>query len=208
VNVVWIGGPPGSGKTTLARSLAVRHGLRLYSADTMTWVHRDRALAAGNSAARRWEALGPGRRWDQPLEDLLAMSLHRERGAMVLEDLRALPDDPLVVAEGSTLPAWAAEASRAAWLLPPRELLRERLERRGVPPAHLRLYLALAEVIEREACEHRLPVARDAADAEALLADAVAAGPHARTDEERDALAREMREAVERQQRGFQGRGG
>jgi len=63
-------------------------------------------------------------------------------------------------------------------------------------------------VIEREACEHRLPVARDAADAEALLADAVAAGPHARTDEERDALAREMREAVERQQRGFQGRGG
>jgi cytidylate kinase len=177
VNVVWIGGPPGAGKTTLARTLALRHGLRLYSADTMTWVHRDRALAAGNSAAGRWAELGPDRRWDQPLEELVAMSLHRERGEMVLEDLRTLPDDPLVVAEGSTLPAWAVDTSRAAWLSPPRDVLRERLERRGTRPGQLRLYLALADVIEREAHEHRVPIVKDATEAEGLLAVAVAAGP-------------------------------
>jgi adenylylsulfate kinase-like enzyme len=39
-HVLWIGGAPGSGKTTIATRLARRHGLRLYSADTKTWEHR------------------------------------------------------------------------------------------------------------------------------------------------------------------------
>jgi hypothetical protein len=54
---------------------------------------------------------------------MLELSLHAARGPMVLDDLRALPDSPLVVAEGSTLPAQAvssgiASRSRAVWLLP------------------------------------------------------------------------------------------
>lgn len=51
-HVLWIGGPPASGKTTVATSLARTHGLRLYSADTRTWSHRDRALAAADPAAQ------------------------------------------------------------------------------------------------------------------------------------------------------------
>jgi hypothetical protein len=56
---------------------------------------------------------------------MLQLSLHRERGPMAIDDLRALPHAPLVVAEGSTLPAHAlssgiAERSRAVWLLPTR----------------------------------------------------------------------------------------
>jgi cytidylate kinase len=58
-HTLWIGGAPASGKTTVATRIARRHGLRLYSADTRTWEHRDRALAAGNAAARRWEAMTP-----------------------------------------------------------------------------------------------------------------------------------------------------
>jgi len=98
--VIWIGGPPASGKTTVATRLACRYGLRLYSADTRTWLHRDRALAAGVAAASRWEAMTPVERWQRSsVAGMLETSLHHERGAMVIEDLAALPVSPLIVAE-------------------------------------------------------------------------------------------------------------
>ena len=53
-HVLWIGGPPGGGKSSVATRIARRYGLRWYGADTRTWRHRDRALRAGNEAARRW----------------------------------------------------------------------------------------------------------------------------------------------------------
>jgi hypothetical protein len=56
-------------------------------------VHRDRALQAGNAAARRWEDLSPADRATAPDDELLAMSLHRERGAMVVADVCELPDE-------------------------------------------------------------------------------------------------------------------
>jgi predicted nucleic acid-binding protein len=174
--------------------LARRHGLRLYSADTMTWSHRDRALAAGVPAAARWEALRPANRWDEESDaSLLAMSLHRERGAMVLDDLRALPEGPLIVAEGTTLPAWAAEPVRAAWLPAPRGAGRTRLDR------------ILDATIAAEAREHGLAVVtRDTV--EARLAAAIADGPRATSRAERTALLREANEAVRAQVRGFHSR--
>lgn len=101
-HVLWIGGPSDSGKTTIARALARRHGLRLYSSDTRTWEHRDRAIAQGHEAAIRWERLTPEQRWIEasPVE-MFEMSLHRERTEMIVEDLRGLPASPLIVAEGT-----------------------------------------------------------------------------------------------------------
>jgi hypothetical protein len=220
-HVLWIGGAPGSGKTTVALRLARRHGLRLYSADTRTWVHRDRALAAGNAAARRWEALSPGERGRcaSPAE-LLAMSLHAERGAMVVDDLRALPAAPLIVAEGSTLPAWAvsagiADRSRAVWLIPTAALQRARLAGRATAEPRVRLYLLLGELIAREASEHAVPTlpvdgsAGVAATTEAvarLFAGALGAGPLATGSRERQALLREANEAIAAQVRGYHAR--
>ena len=132
------------------------------------------------------------------------MSLHRERGAMVVDDLRALPDSPLVVAEGSPLPAWAVpDRSRALWLLPSAELQRARLR---VPAGVLSLYLRLGEEIRREAAEHGVPVLEvdgspDVGGAvERSLGDALAAGPAAGT------LAAAARAAA-RAQRGGRGAG-
>lgn len=219
--VLWIGGAPGAGKTTVARRLARRHGLRLYSADTRTWVHRDRALAAGNAAARRWESLTPEERWERSEPaDMLAMSLHRERGPMVVEDLAALPASPLTVAEGSVLPAAAVssglvERERAVWLVPTADVQRAQLAARGTAPGHARLYLLLREVIEREASEHGVPVltldgtaslAETAAAVERAFAAALAAGPRARTRSERRALLREANDAVAAQVRGYHAR--
>lgn len=139
-HVLWIGGPPGAGKSTVATRITRRYGLRWYGSDTRTWQHRDRALRDGNAAALRWEAMTAQERWVRwTPREMLAMSLHRERGPMVIDDLRALPDSPLVVAEGSTLPAHAlssgiAERSRAVWLMPSREFQRATLNDGDIAP--------------------------------------------------------------------------
>jgi gluconate kinase len=209
--VLWIGGPPGAGKTTVATRLARRHGLRWYNADTRTWERRDRALREGNDAARRWE------QWRHTMDDtvtpreLFAMSLHRDRGPMVVDDLRAMPPGPITVAEGSTVSAaLVAEPGRSVWLLPTPELQEERLKERDGKA--IELYLLLAGEIEREAREHDAPILmidgkhtidETVADVEMLFADALAAGPRAKTAAERRALLREANLAQVEQIRGF-----
>lgn len=212
--MLWIGGAPGSGKTTVATLLARRHGLRWYNADAHTWTHRDRALRDRNEAALRWEALTPhARRATKPAE-LLEMSLHRERGQMVVDDLLRAPRSPLTVAEGTVIsPALVAEPGRSVWLIPTPELQHVRLtERDGNPNA---LYLLLAAEIEREARAHGAPILTidgshstddTIAAVEELFADALTEGPRAETPVERRALLREGNLAHVEQVRAFYAR--
>jgi hypothetical protein len=219
--VLWIGGPPGTGKTAIATRIARRYGLRWYGADTRTWQHRDRAVDAGNDAARRWEAMTPQQRWmESTPAEMLEMSLHAERGPMVLEDLRALPHSPLVVAEGSTLPAQAisdgiADRSRAVWLLPTDDFQGALLAARATPPGPTALYRLLRDRIAREAGEHGAPtllldgsldLEATVAAVEERFAAPLAHGSRAQTRAERRALLREANAAIVAQVRGYYAR--
>ena len=149
-------------------------------------------------------------------EELLKLNLDFERGQMIVDDLRRLAPDPLVVADGSTvLPDLVAggyaERGRAVWLLPTFELHRAHHEERGM--AHLVEYRWLvAEEIVRQAAEVGVNVLRvddtlDIDDAlaavEDLFADAISEGPRAETLDDRQALLRWANEEVVNQARAY-----
>jgi hypothetical protein len=146
--------------------------------------------------------------------EALELTLHYERGPMVLDDVGSLPASPLVVAEGSTVPpsAAAADPGRAVWLLPTPGFQRARFEERGLPQAARDFYVFLAGTIERDAAAHGVPVLSiDGAlgieevveEVERRFAAALAAGPVAADRSERRSLLREANLAQVEQVRAF-----
>lgn len=135
---------------------------------------------------------------------------------MVVDDLQALPRSPLVVAEGTTLPAGAVQdRSRAVWLLATPEFQRAQLEERGLSRGPRELYSLHAETIERKAREHgvRVLIVDGSCGIEAMVAaverlfkDALDEGPLAETVAERRGLLREGNEAIVAQVRGYYAR--
>lgn len=218
-HVLWIGGASGAGKTTLATRLARKHGLRWYSADARTWAHRDAAIRAGHDGAIRWEAMTPEERHQVALEEpreLVHLNLDLDRGPMIVDDLRALPSSPLVVADGSTvLPELVdqghARRDRSVWLLPTFEGHRRFHEENGM--AHLVDYRwHVIEEVERQAGAYDVNIVHVdgslgpdevLAAVEAVFAEAIADGPCATTQEERRALLRWANEELVGQARAY-----
>jgi hypothetical protein len=99
-DVLWIGGPQGTGKSSVARALAYRFDLQLYLVDHRVWVHEPRMPATefgSLSLEERWVTATPERMIDW----FVTTSRHRLR--LVLEDLRELPALPGAVVEGPQL---------------------------------------------------------------------------------------------------------
>lgn len=200
-HILWIGGPSGSGKSTVARQLARRHGLRWYSCDTRTWEHRDRALQAGNAGAKLFERLSPSERATASREDAIAMSLHAERELMVLDDLRALPRSPLIVADGTLIRPRTA-GRNAIWLMASPQIQRSRLQKRqGEVPRTAPMW---RDVLLGEIAATGRPTlnvddlnrSETVAAVERIFAERIASGPTAKTTVERRRLLRQSNLAI------------
>jgi hypothetical protein len=137
-HVRWIGGGSGAGKSTVARQLAADHGLRLYHTEPFS-----KFVAQADPGAtpllHGFMAMDMDERWVNRPPEVMLQTFHGFQGEgfdLVLDDLRALPPDPPVLAEGfSLLPRLVApllsRPRQAVWLLPTPEFRRAAFDSRG-----------------------------------------------------------------------------
>jgi hypothetical protein len=125
-HILWIGGAPDAGKTTIARLLAARHRWRWYSSDLHAQNHIARADPAQLPATYAKLGQSIDERWVQPTPAALLRSIvaiNDERFPLILADLRAMPTRPMILAEGPSLqPKLVAplltSRHQAVWLVP------------------------------------------------------------------------------------------
>lgn len=142
-HVLWLGGAPRCGKTTLARLLAGKYDLKIYNLDWhQVREHRARLDPARHPVSTWWESATTDERWVTPtIEALLSRSLATwtEMFELVLEDLLALPRSRQLLAEGPGAFPWCvapllSSPRQALWLVPTPEV-RDQVARRRHGPA-------------------------------------------------------------------------
>jgi SAM-dependent methyltransferase len=105
-HVYWIGGGSGAGKSTIARRLADRHGLRLYSTDDVMADHGRRINPSDAPLLRAFAAMDMDERWLNRSPQVMLETFHWFRGegfGLIAEDLRELSRESSVIAEGFRL---------------------------------------------------------------------------------------------------------
>jgi 2-phosphoglycerate kinase len=138
-HVYWIGGGSGAGKSTVARRLAERYGLKLCSTDDMMTDHAGRMTPDDSPSLRQFAAMDMDERWANRTPEAMLDTFHWFRGegfGLVVEDLLALGEEPAVVVEGFRLlphrvRPHLADPDHAVWLLPTPEFRRAAFESRG-----------------------------------------------------------------------------
>src|SRR5215213_9597559 len=138
-HVYWIGGGSGAGKSTIARRIAARHGLRLYATDDVMAEHARRSTGEDSSLLHGFMDMGMDERWVNRPPKTMLDTFHWFRGEVfdfIVEDLLRLPREPGVIAEGFRLLPRLVEPllpapGHAVWLLPSPDFRQAVVESRG-----------------------------------------------------------------------------
>jgi 2-phosphoglycerate kinase len=174
-HVRWIGGGSGAGKSTVARKLAAKHGLRVYASDATIGDHARRSNAADHPLLHEFLAMDMDERWVNRSPSVMLETFHGFQGEafeLIIEDLLALPDEPPILAEGfRLLPRLVAplltRPHQAVWLIPTPEFRRAAFDARGftgeIPRKTSDPERALANLLERDRLSTS-QVAREAAE--------------------------------------------
>lgn len=132
--VYWLGGGSGAGKSTIARRLAARYGLRVYSTDDAMADHARRCTPEEAPQLHRFLAMDMDQRWVNRTPRTMLDTFHWFLGEgfrLIVEDLRET-DTPTIVEGFRLLPDLVAPlAGHAVWLLPTPEFRRAAFRRRG-----------------------------------------------------------------------------
>jgi 2-phosphoglycerate kinase len=138
-HVYWIGGGSAAGKSTIARRLAVQHGLHVYATDDVMADHARRSTPEDSPLLHRFMAMDLDERWVNRSPKNLLETFHWFHGEcfnMIIEDLLRLPRDRGVIVEGFrplprlVMPLLSAPA-HAVWLLPTPEFRQGVIDSRG-----------------------------------------------------------------------------
>ena len=137
-HVLWIGGSPCSGKTSIANLLADQYGLAIYHVDEMFDRHRQRVTPQDQPNLHKWTHTPWNALWMQPGETLLreALGCYGEQLEMIVADLLERTSKETILVEGSSLlPNRVAELLRkreqGIWIVPTEGFQRARYRERG-----------------------------------------------------------------------------
>jgi 2-phosphoglycerate kinase len=138
-HILWLGGTPCSGKTSVARRLAATHGLPVYHYDERAQAHEVLIRPERHPAMCAHRAMTLDERWVlRPVEAIVATTTAAwmEQFALAIDDLRALPQGTTVLAEGpGLLPDCVApllsSPRQALWLVPTEAFKRATQPTRG-----------------------------------------------------------------------------
>ena len=124
-HVLWMGGSPCSGKSSIAETVANRYGLALYRCDDAFWEHTKRVDPGRHPTLHKLNQMTWNEIWMRPVDVQIAdeTRCYHEEFEMILEDLSAYPRSTPVLAEGAALlPDMVSGLlpgdHRAIWIVP------------------------------------------------------------------------------------------
>ena len=137
-HILWMGGSPCSGKSSVARILSSQYGLRTYHCDEAFAEHQQRFTANRQPLLTKWTHTAWNELWMQPPQVLVAEAIgcYQEHFELVVADLRSLPRSEPILVEGTCLlpnsvHPLLSSRDAAVWIVPTEEFQKVHYASRG-----------------------------------------------------------------------------